>query len=219
MNELWVRVERRDHRLFISTLERVHQTCRHRRICDDNGRPRTLPLFLSDDGDDVGVATFGGNRESACRVAVRVDALPRVGTVLHQEADHVRPLLQHSMMKGAALVVSRHIEVDELGTYREHRLHAVDVTSAHGVAESADRCAIDERLQFWPAVEAVGTREHELSVVQREARAVRSLVVSVDLRHSVRVAGHIGLQQFLRLALELDEIGFVAQRAGGSVFA
>ena len=79
--------------------------------------------------------------------------------------------LQYSMVKGPMLVVSRHIEVDQLGTHREHRLHAVDVTGAHGVAESADRHAIDERLQFGPAVEAVGTREHELSVVQREARA------------------------------------------------
>ena len=81
--------------------------------------------------------------------------------------------VQYSMVKGPTLVVLRHIEMDELGTHREHRLHAIDVTGAHGVAESADRHAIDERLQFRPAVEAVGTREHELSVVQREACAGR----------------------------------------------
>ena len=136
----------------------------------------------------------------------------------HQEANDVGPPLEYRMVQGPMLVVSRHIEVDQLGTHHEHRPDAIDVTGAHGVAEAADRHAVDERLQFGPALEAVGSRDHELGVVQREARGIRSVVLRVDLRRGVGFAGGKRLKQFLRLTFELDQVGFVAQRATGRVF-
>jgi hypothetical protein len=211
-------VKRGDHGVLVAALKRVHQSGRHLGVCGRRGRARAIALFLSNDGCDIDVAALGGDGERARRVAVRPDALARVGSVLHQQADDVRPSMEHRMVQGSVLVVFRHIEMDQLGTRREHRLHHIDVTGAYGVAEPADRHAIDERLQSGPAVEAVGPRDHELRVVQREARRLRSLVMGVHLRRGVGVAAGQRLEQLLRLPLELDQVGLVAERASGRVF-
>ena len=54
--------------------------------------------------------------------------------------------------------------------------------------------------------------------MQREGGGVRALVERVHLGGCVGLAGRERLQQFLRLAFELHEVGTVAQRAGGRVF-
>ena len=222
-SDLWmsdgVCVERRDHRRLHLRAETPPPGLPAPAHLRRRRHPRAPTLFLSDDGDDVGVATFGGNRQRARRVAVRPDALARVGTVLHQEANHFRPSLQYSMVEGPMLVVLRHIDVDQLRTHGEHRPHTIDVAGAHGVAESADRYAIDERLQFGPTVEAVGSREHELRVVQREAS--RGSLPGSGRRPpptaSASPAANACSNSFA-WRLSWTEIRFVAQRASGRVF-
>ena len=56
----------------------------------------------------------------------------------------------------------------QLWTRVEKRAHSLHVTPAHRGDEAIHRGAVDERLELRPALEAVGAREHELRVVQRE---------------------------------------------------
>src|SRR5688572_9731165 len=112
LDEVWVCVKRCDHRVLVSALKLLQEGGRHRRLCRGGGHPRTTTLFVPDDGDDVCVSTFGGNRERTCRVSVRPDALASVGTVLHQETNYFRSSLQYRMVESPMLVVLRHIEMD-----------------------------------------------------------------------------------------------------------
>jgi hypothetical protein len=140
-----MRVKCRDHRPFVSALKCDQQVSWDLRIRGSFGHLRVTTLFVSDDGDDVGVSTFGGNREGTRGVTVRPNTLARVGAVLHQEANYFRPPLQYRMVERPMLIVFSHIQVDQLRTHHEHRPHALDVIGAHGVAESADRAVMMRR--------------------------------------------------------------------------
>ena len=65
----------------------------------------------------------------------------------------------------------RHLR--ELGAGRQQRVDASDVTRADGIDEALYRRAVDECLELRPALESVGTGDHQLRVVQRESRRGR----------------------------------------------
>ena len=65
----------------------------------------------------------------------------------------------------------------------------VEVSGAHGVDEPPDRRALHERLELRPALEAVGAREHQLRVVQRERGRIRVAVMRGDLGGCAGLAG------------------------------
>src|SRR4051812_8438783 len=73
---------------------------------------------------------------------------------------------------------------------------------------------IDECLQPGPAVEAVGARQYQLRVVQRERRRIDAAEVSLHFGDRVGVAKAEAVEQFLRLAFELIENGTRRQAAG-----
>src|SRR3954471_16589436 len=73
---------------------------------------------------------------------------------------------------------------------------------------------VDECLQPGPAVEAVGARQYQLRVVQRERRRIDAAEVSLHLGDRGGVAQVEGVEQFLRLAFELIENGTRRQAAG-----
>ena len=65
---------------------------------------------------------------------------------------------------------------------------------------------LDVALQLLPAREAVASGEHTLRVMQSESSRVGSLFVPLDFGDCVGVAGTVGFEQLLRLALELVEV-------------
>lgn len=75
--------------------------------------------------------------------------------------------------------------------------------------------ALHIRLELGPALEPIGTRQHELSVVERERGATGATVVAVHFAAGIRRIGLRGLKQLFRLSLQLLEIGMVSERAGG----
>jgi hypothetical protein len=91
------------------------------------------PLFLLDDRHNLRVAAVGRDRARAGGVAVRVDSLPRVRAVRHQQADHLRRAIEHRMVQRAMLVVGRRVEVDEFRTLLDQRSCALEVAGMHGV--------------------------------------------------------------------------------------
>src|SRR5580704_7810797 len=72
---------------------------------------------------------------------------------------------------------------------------------------------LDVTLQLLPAGEAVASGEHTLRVMQRESSRVGRLFVPLDFGDGVGVAGTVGFEQLLRLALELVEVGSVGPLA------
>ena len=69
-------------------------------------------------------------------------------------------------------------------------------------------------FQLRPAFESVGAREHQLSIVEREGRGIGAVVVRRDLVCRCFHSADEGVEQLLRLALELFEIGTRRKRAG-----
>ena len=61
-------------------------------------------------------------------------------------------------------------------------------------------------LELRPAVEAIGSGERELRIMQREILRISAPVVCVHLRDTIGITGAERLQQFLRLPCESVEI-------------
>ena len=61
-------------------------------------------------------------------------------------------------------------------------------------------------LELRPAVEAIGSGERELRIMQREILRISAPVVCVHLRDGIGITGAERLQQFLRLPCESVEI-------------
>jgi hypothetical protein len=70
-------------------------------------------------------------------------------------------------------------------------------------------------LQPAPAFEAIGSREHQLGVMQRKHCGVGIVVVGRDLCDSLCSPSNKRIQQFLRLTFELIEVGLLSETASG----
>src|SRR5215471_18538347 len=84
--------------------------------------------------------------------------------------------------------------------------------------------AVDSGLQFRPAFEAIGPRQHELGIVQgeglRRGFAGRGCaVIGRDLGDSFGRRRSIGFEQLLGLALELIDVGVLAHCTSGRFLA
>src|SRR4051812_48053164 len=66
---------------------------------------------------------------------------------------------------------------------------------------------VDEGLQPGPAIEAIGARQYQLRVVQRERRRIDATEVSLRLGDGGGIADAESVERFLRLAFELIENG------------
>ena len=211
------RFQEGDHRSLVATTERVHEFRRRRwhvRRCVAAVDVAARRLGLLDDGDDVVVAALGGNRQWRRRHAMRIDPDARVGAVRHQQADHRRVAREHGMVQRAMLVALGDVHVDDLGTRLQQGLDAGRIAGTDRLDEARHGGAVDEGLQFRPALESVGAGQHELRVVQRERGRVRSAIVRGDLGDCVGIALAECREQFLGLPLQLMEVWTVGKRAG-----
>ena len=142
------------------------------------------------------------------------DALPRVGALLHEEADDVRSPAEHGCVKRSMLVVLRDVHVHELGASGHHRPHGLEIAVANGLDEPPHRDAVDECLQLRPAVKAVGARHDELRVTEGEGRRSGVPVMGVHFLSHLRIAGAKSVEQFLGLPLELQSNRVLTKRTG-----
>jgi hypothetical protein len=148
---------------------------------------------------------------------MRPDAAIRIGAALHEQPYHLGPTRQDRDVQRLALVVGGLIDVHDLRACRENRPDAVEVAVADRRCQARHRDAVDERLELRPARKAVGPRDHELGIVQRERGRVRAVNVRLDLAGGRRVTAGVGLEQFLGLPLQLIEVGAGSERACGGV--
>ncbi len=62
------------------------------------------PFFLLDDRDNLVVPALGSERERARGLAVGIDALPGVGAMPHQQANHLGIAIDDGEMQRAEIV-------------------------------------------------------------------------------------------------------------------
>ena len=215
--ECWVRLQKHERLCLVAAGDRASKFVR----CKRRGRvraashfPATLLLFLND-GDDFVVASLAGEPERTRGLAVRIDALASVGPMLHQQAHHLGRPIQHCVVQRSMFVVACHVHVRQLGAGFEEGTRLLQIPVMDRLGESLHGGPVHISLELGPTVEAVAPRQHELGIVQGEFRRVGSPVVRVHLRDGRSLPLGERLQQFLRLPLELIEIGVLAKLADG----
>jgi hypothetical protein len=130
------------------------------------------------------------------------DAFVRVGSVLQKEADHFGKVAEDSVVQGGVAFI-RERELGEFGSELQHGSRLCDVTAADGIAQPLERDAVHVGFEFRPALESIGSCKDELSVMERESRRVRVVVVGVDFRGRRWFVGEESGERFLGLAAEL----------------
>jgi hypothetical protein len=94
-------------------------------------------------------------------------------------------------------------ELSELGAELQHGSGLREVLASDCIAKPPERDSVDVGFEFRPALESIGSREDELSVMEGEGRRIGVVVVSGDFRGCSPVVGEERGEQFLGLAAKL----------------
>ena len=96
---------------------------------------------------------------------------------------------------------AKSLEVTHPVAVRAEIQRVLEVAVANGRRQTPHRDAVDERLQCRPARKAVGPRDDQLRIVQRERGRVYAVNMRLYLDGGVGIAAGIGLEQFLACRL------------------
>ena len=161
-------------------------------------------------------------RTRARGIAVRINTLVRIGTVIDEQLYHLYIALAHGEMQRAVLVVFGHIEARELLVGREltagilrvaHRDCADELE--HFVVALPTRQLVDMVLQAGPAGETILSRDHVLGIGQLQVAGAHliDLGITVFLMIAAKSRDRLWrtcaprLEEFLGEELLLLEIG------------
>ena len=131
--------------------------------------PPVLLLFL-DRGHDVPIPAVPRQSEGGCRIAVRENALARIGASRHQQAHHRRVAAEHRVVQGLMLVVAGHVHCGQLGAGTQQRPRRGDVAHLDGLRQPCHTRSVHECFQLGPTLVAVRSRQHPLRVVEGGGR-------------------------------------------------
>ena len=131
-----VRRHQRAHAFLVPPLHGLEERIGRARL--PHGRLSQALLLLTNDGHDIAIAPFHGDRERARRLPVRVDADTGVGAVLHQDAHERRFPRQNGGVQSP-------VPAGEVWVWLDDRADSRFVASAHGrqepLAHDAACCA------------------------------------------------------------------------------
>ena len=121
-----------------------------------------------------------------------VDTVACRRAVPHQQPHHLRGAIEDRVVQ--------HLQIVERGppklrTHAQRAAHVLEIVGGDGIAQAPDGHAVDEGFQRGPALEAVGARQHELRVVQRERLRMQIAEMSAHLGQHVRRARLDALEQ------------------------
>ena len=171
-------IEHGDHRLFAAGLIGLIELAR------GLGRPfgsarATLSASRVEHVDNLVVAAVAGEDIRAGRIAFRPDAAVGVGSEFEQQRRHAEIAPQDGHVQRAHFAAG---QIDNLRTAREQLARSLESAALGGLVQLGRRDAVDGGLQFRPALEAIGPRQHELRVMQRERLARGGAVIGRRLR-------------------------------------
>ena len=135
---------------------------------------------------------------------MRPDPLPGVRAQFHQHARHFRVAIEHGDVQRQPGESGR-LDVHQFGPRLGQPANRGDVAGVDGRTERRSVHPFDMLLKFRPARKPIRSREHPLSIGQRELRRIGLAFESLDLRDGGDVAGTVRLEQFLGLLAKLVE--------------
>src|ERR1700733_359265 len=109
------------------------------------------------------------------------------------------------------LVAAAHIHANQFGASIYQNAHFSNVAGLYCFREPGYIRAVNESLEFGPALETVGARQHTLGVMQGERCRIGLRLELVYLSDGCGVAGAILLQQVLGLLAQLFEVWLLRQ--------
>ena len=130
-------------------------------------RAARSPLLASG-AEHVGnlvVAALACDDVRAGRVPIGPDAAVRVGSEFEQQPGHLEIALQDGHVHRAHFAAA---QVHDLRAPREQLARGLEIAALGGLVQSGRGDAVDGGLQFRPAFEPIGPRQHELGVMQRK---------------------------------------------------
>ena len=169
---------------------------------------------LFDDRHDIVVPALAGDGVRRRRVAMRPDPLPGVRAQFHQHARHFRVAIEHGDVQRQPGESGR-LDVHQFGPRLGQPANRGDVAGVDGRTERRGVHPFDMLLEFRPARKPIRSREHPLSIGQRELRRIGLAFESLDLRDGGDVAGTVRLEEFLGLLAKLVETRPGGKRARG----
>jgi hypothetical protein len=124
--------------VFIVPVKRLHQLIASSGLRIGLRLNLAAVFFFLNDRDDFVVTAIPRDDQSGGCCAVRPDAFARVGSALHQQADHFRQASVHAVMENLVFVFVRHIGAYKAGLRIEDLAHTIAVVGLYSFGKLVD---------------------------------------------------------------------------------